>query len=289
MDFLEQRGLPLTEENLAIWQKDLEAREQAAKDRNQDLKHTRTEILKEYNLLKRKEAQLFKRRAASSRRSWSRPRVGRRYLYEVIIAINVAMFLLSLIFPKLTFYLALYGPMVFIKGEYYRFFTTMFMHGSILHIFFNMYALFILGDQLENLLGKTSFAILYFGSGIVGAAVTYFVNPLILSVGASGAIFGLLGFVLYARVFRYSGITPAIQSSLLTVLGINLIIAILPGSNIDVWSHIGGLLGGFLIGMIMGPSGGYLRSEKDKISQVSLGVLGIVVVFLAVFFRFRSF
>lgn len=294
MDFLEQRGLPLTEENLATWQEDLEAREQAAKQRNQELRNARAEVVRDFNQLKSKEAELFRARATKSRRVWSRSRFDlfKRFgynLYEIIIAVNVLMFILSRIVPGLLYWFAFSGINVTYLNEYYRFFTTMFMHGSILHIFFNMYALYYLGGELEEVLGKLKFAILYFGSGIIGAVVTYYVNPFIISVGASGALFGLLGFVLYARVFRYSHVTPAIQSSLLTVLAINLLIALVPGSNIDVWSHVGGLLGGFLIGMIIGPSSRYLRSDSEKTTQITLGVLGIVAVLAVTFLNLRFF
>jgi len=278
MDFLEQRGLPLTEENLTAWQVDLKAREDSALTKRQILRQKRAEILKEYLSLKNKEELLFRKRAAKSSQAWARPIWSSKNLYEIIIVINVVMFLLSKVFPNMTFHTALIGQRVYLYKEYYRFFTTMFMHASLSHIFFNMYALYVLGSQVESLLGKKAFAWLYLGSGMLGAAFSYLINPSIFSVGASGAIFGLLGFVLYARVFRYGSVTPNIQASLMTILGINLLIAILPGSNIDVWSHGGGLLGGFLIGMVMGPGAGYLRSDQERRNQIIIGIIGILLI-----------
>jgi len=278
MDFLEQRGLPLTEENLAAWQRDLEIREDLASGRNQILRRQRDEIRKEYVSLKKQEEMLFKKRAAKSSQAWSRPIWARKNVYELVIIVNIIMFILSKIFPSITANLSLFGPAVFLNREYYRFFTTMFLHANIGHIFFNMYALYVLGNQLEGLMGKLPFALLYFGSGILGAAFSYLVNPYILSVGASGALFGLLGFVLYARVFRYGNVSPEIQASLMTILGINLLIALLPGSNIDVWSHVGGLLGGFLVGMVMGPGPGYIRSSRERNYQIIIGLIGIIII-----------
>lgn len=286
MDFLKQKGLPLTEENLTAWQADLEAREEAAMARNQELKRNRAEVLKEYALLESKEEQLFRKRAAQSNKQWSRPSLfGGKYLFEIIIYINVIMFILSRIFTNLTAYTALFGPFITVKNEYYRLFTTMFMHANISHIFFNMYALYVLGSQLERLLGKKYFSILYFGSGILGASITYLVNPFILSVGASGAIFGLLGYVLYAKVFNYSSVTPEIQASLMTMLAINLLIALIPGSNIDIWSHIGGLIGGFLVGMVIGPGANYIRSKDERNLHILIGISGIGLLLVAVILK----
>jgi Zn-dependent M32 family carboxypeptidase len=126
MDFLEQRGLPLTEENLATWQEDLEAREQAAKQRNQELRNARAEVVRDFNQLKSKEAELFRARATKSRRVWSRSRFDlfKRFgynLYEIIIAVNVLMFILSRIVPGLLDWFAFSGINVTYLNEYYRF------------------------------------------------------------------------------------------------------------------------------------------------------------------------
>lgn len=278
MDFLERRGLPLTKENLQAWQADLKAREEAAWAKRQELKAKKIEVLREYEALKRKEELLFRQRANQSNRQWSKPIWLRKNLYELIIIANIIMYILSYFFSGLTRSFALFGPAIYIYKQYYRFFTTMFMHGSLTHIFFNMYALYVLGNILENTMGRKRFALVYFGSGILGAAFTYLVNPYILSVGASGAIFGLFGFVLYARIFRYSHVSPEIQGSLFRILGINFLIALLPHANIDVWSHTGGLLGGFLLGMIIGPGAGYLRGDKERQTQMIIGILGITLI-----------
>ena len=117
MDFLEQRGLPLTEENLAAWQRDLEIREDLASGRNQILRRQRDEIRKEYVSLKKQEEMLFKKRAAKSSQAWSRPIWARKNVYELVIIVNIIMFILSKIFPSITANLSLFGPAVFQKHQ----------------------------------------------------------------------------------------------------------------------------------------------------------------------------
>ena len=131
-------------------------------------------------------------------------------------------------------------------GEYYRFITALFIHGSIMHIVFNMLILHSLGTALEPRLGAKRFALLYFGAGLGGGIASIFVNhPLTFSVGASGAIFGLMGaFIVYAKQYRFD------YRQILVLTGINLAIGfIIPG--IDWSAHIGGLLTGMAIATVM--------------------------------------
>ena len=131
-------------------------------------------------------------------------------------------------------------------GEYYRFITALFVHGSILHIVFNMLILHSLGTALEPRLGTAKFAILYFGAGIGGGIASILVNhPLTFSIGASGAIFGLMGaFIVFARKYRFD------NRQILVLTGINLVIGfVIPG--IDWSAHIGGLLTGLAIAAVL--------------------------------------
>ena len=134
------------------------------------------------------------------------------------------------------------------QGEYWRLFTAMFLHIGILHLFFNSYALYLYGPIVERLFGKIKFIILYIVSGLIGSLLSYLFSPN-PSAGASGAIFGLMGSLLYfrreerglfQRIFG-PGLSDHIYKS---VYGF-----IQPG--IDNWGHIGGLLGGFITQMVL--------------------------------------
>ncbi|WP_276318650.1 rhomboid family intramembrane serine protease [Marinitoga lauensis] len=96
---------------------------------------------------------------------------------------------------------AQYGKLITISHQYFRFITSMFVHGGFLHIFFNMYALYYIGNIVERVYGPYKFITIYLASGIGGAALTQLFMPEAFSVGASGAIFGLIG-LLFGAGFR---------------------------------------------------------------------------------------
>ena len=124
-------------------------------------------------------------------------------------------------------------------GEYYRFITAMFLHAGLIHILFNMLILWQIGSVIELSIGKLRYAVLYFACGLGGGiASVLFNDPFVLSVGASGAIFGLLGaYVVMAKKLNIN------HSQVLTLIFINLAIGfIVPG--IDWHAHLGGLITG---------------------------------------------
>ena len=131
------------------------------------------------------------------------------------------------------------------SGQWWRLFTAMVLHGGIIHFAVNSWALWIFGPVLERTLGRVRFTLLYLISGFVASAFSFaFKNP-VLSVGASGAIFGLLG-ALIAFFWRRRAVagSRAQLQSLIVVLVLNLIIGFrIPG--VDYMAHIGGLIGGF--------------------------------------------
>jgi rhomboid protease GluP len=140
-----------------------------------------------------------------------------------------------------------------LQGEVWRFFTPMFLHGSILHIGFNMYALYIIGPTLERLYGHQRYLGLYILSGIAGNICSFVFTPN-PSLGSSTAIFGLLG---AEAIFLYRNreiFGNAAQRGLMRIISIamvNLVIGLSPG--IDNWGHIGGLVGGTLFAWLAGP------------------------------------
>ena len=158
-----------------------------------------------------------------------------------------------------------------LNGEYYRLFTAMFLHGSLIHIGFNMYVLYVFGPQLENVLGHVRFAILYLLAGLGGSIASFwFSDPYVLSVGASGAIFGLMG--AYAVVGKRLGMDTR---QAIGLIGVNLVLGFVI-SGVDWRAHIGGLITGAAVAAIMA----YAPTRNRVLWQV-MGVLGVCVVLVA--------
>jgi membrane associated rhomboid family serine protease len=141
---------------------------------------------------------------------------------------------------------ALFGPAV-ADGEWYRLITSGFLHGGLIHLGFNMYILWFLGNLIEPMLGPWRFGALYFASLLAGSFGALLFEPNVPTVGASGAVFGLMG---AAFVFsRARGIDP-MASGIGPMILINLAISfIIP--NISIGGHLGGLVGGALAALLM--------------------------------------
>ena len=141
------------------------------------------------------------------------------------------------------------------QGEYWRLLTSMFLHGGLVHLLFNSYALFIIGRDVESLYGSQRFLAIYFLSGLGGSVFSYALGSPRVSVGASGAIFGLIGadiayFFLHREMFGPRG--QAQLRNLLVVAVINLLFgATVPG--IDNWAQLGGLVLGLGLGWALAP------------------------------------
>ena len=201
-----------------------------------------------------------------------------------LILINVFMFLFPLINGTTEeFYnlFASYGP--FVKmGDYYRLISAAFMHANIAHLIFNMYALWIIGMQLESFIGKWRYLVVYLFSAISGSLLSVIVTPDAVSVGASGAIFGLLGALLYFGYHYRVYLGTVIKSQIIPLIVINLLLGFMvPG--IDNAAHIGGLIGGAL--MMIGVGVKYKSSNFERInglivSAIYLGFLIYMAFFL---------
>jgi len=132
------------------------------------------------------------------------------------------------------------------NGEYYRLLTSIFLHGDALHLLSNMWALWIFGSSFSSL--PLLFVAIYFASGLVGSLFSFFFNPH-PSIGASGAIFGLVGALLAIGI--NSNFSSNLVSNLLVYIVLSFMLSALPGTRIDLWGHLGGLTGGFIIGFIL--------------------------------------
>lgn len=135
------------------------------------------------------------------------------------------------------------------RGEYYRFITCMFLHGGIIHLALNMYALNSLGPLIESVYGKRKYIILYFLSGIISSVFSYIFSTGV-SIGASGAIFGLFGGALVFAVKMKNSVGKGFVTNILSVIAINLFIGFsIP--NVDNFGHLGGLIGGILASLLL--------------------------------------
>jgi membrane associated rhomboid family serine protease len=150
---------------------------------------------------------------------------------------------------------ALYAPAV-ADGEYWRLITSGFLHAGLIHIGFNMYLLYILGSMLEPSIGRARFLALYFTSLLGGSLGALLLNPDSLTVGASGAVFGLMGGAVV--IMRARGFDP-MASGIPMLIGLNLVLTFLfPG--ISIGGHIGGLAAGVVAAFVLVWVGDRVRS-----------------------------
>lgn len=203
----------------------------------------------------------------------------------ILMLINLVFFILATI-GDLTGRFDMYTMMSLnhhyvINGEIYRLITSMFMHGSIFHFLTNMYSLYIIGGQLESFIGKKKYIIIYLFSGIVGNLLSCVVNgDASWSLGASGAIFGLMGALVYFGYHYRLYLDSALKTQIIPLIILNLAIGfMLP--NIDNFAHIGGLVGGLFSSMALG-----IKNRTTKNDSVTGTVCSITVVAFLVYLLF---
>lgn len=156
------------------------------------------------------------------------------------------------------------------RGEYYRILTCIFLHIGIVHLLLNMYSLYIIGPQVESFYGKIKYLFIYLYSGVCGSILSLAFSNNVISAGASGAIFGLLGSLLYFGYHYRVYLGNVIKSQIIPVILVNLFIGfITPG--IDNFAHIGGLIGGVIASMICG-----VKDKPNKIDRINGIILGII-------------
>lgn len=206
-------------------------------------------------------------------------------LTYTLIAINVMVFLAGQFDPevrqRLLFDFA-HHPALVGDGDWYRVVSAMFLHGSITHILFNSWALWLFGPALERRFGSSSFLALYLAAGVMGGAAYQVSGRMQFAVGASGAIFGLFGAMLAATYRqRRSPAGRAVFSQLALLLGINLFLPfIVP--NIAWEAHLGGLAAGLIIAAAwdrVPVSGSGAAPRRIAISAAVLVVAAVVILF----------
>lgn len=203
------------------------------------------------------------------------------FVTPVIVVLNILVFVamavtgVSFFMPSnesLLLWGANFRP-VTIEGEYWRLFTSTFLHIGIFHLLMNMYALIYIGLLLEPYLGRVRFLSAYLIAGVSGSVASIFWNDLTISAGASGAIFGMYG--VFVALLTTKLIEKSARKSLLISIGVFVLYNLANGLNggIDNAAHIGGLLSGLVIGYTFYPS----LIKPDKILKpITIGILIVI-------------
>ena len=200
---------------------------------------------------------------------------------KILITINIVIFVLQLVlgWDVVASFGANYAP--FVKsGKFYVLFTSMFIHGNLIHLLFNMYALYIIGPQVESFYGKIKYLAIYFGSGILGALLSDIFLQNSISVGASGAIFGLLSSIVYFGYHYRAYLDTVIRSQIMPLIIFNIFLGIVI-PNIDTFCHIGGLIGGVLVSMACGIK--YKSSKSERINGFILTTIYTIFLLILLF------
>ena len=150
-----------------------------------------------------------------------------------------------------------YGPLTVGAHEYWRLLTSCFLHFGIIHIGMNMYVLYRIGPFIETVFGRSRYLVIYFVAGLVGGLVSVWIHPQAVGAGASGAIFGLYGAVFGFLLVKRRALDPAASASIAKSAGVFVLYNVVYGSmsgTTDLSAHFGGLLAGFLCGMLLAES-----------------------------------
>ena len=198
---------------------------------------------------------------------------------KILIALNILIYLMVVMYD-MSAELAVNRYYV-LNGEYYRLITGAFVHANILHLLFNCYALWIIGSQLESFIGKARYIIVYLFSAITASLLSIiFQNG--FSVGASGAIFGIMGSLLYFGYHYRVYLGSVIRSQIIPLVLINLLIGALV-EGIDNWAHIGGLIGGILMTMAVGIK--YKSTKFEMVNGLIMSLIFIGFLLYVIFVR----
>ena len=201
----------------------------------------------------------------------------------LLIALNVILYVIPVLtnsYDTIINNFCVYGPLIK-AGQYYRIITGAFLHGGILHLAFNCYALYVIGSQLESYLGKVRYLIIYLFSAVTASlfSMVFNSNP---SIGASGAIFGLMGALVYFGYHYRVYLGNVLKSQIIPLILFNLLIGAL-STGIDNFAHIGGLIGGLLITSALGIK--YKSSTSQMVNGWILSAIYLgFIIFMAFFY-----
>lgn len=200
----------------------------------------------------------------------------------MIIAMNLIMYFVPYLFGEsqgIILDLCVHGPSIR-YGQYYRLITGAFVHSGLMHLAFNCYALYVIGSQLESFLGKAKFTVIYFISALFGSLVSMIFNGNVASVGASGAIFGLMGALLYFGYHYRVYLGNVLKSQIIPLILINLLFGFIV-EGVDNAAHIGGLIGGALITMALG-----VKNKSSWFEELNGWIITLIFLAFTVYLAF---
>jgi len=188
---------------------------------------------------------------------------------KVLIILNVLMYFISLFVANNNtgslLMLAANNRNLVLNGDYYRLLLSTFLHGNLIHLIINMYSLYVIGSQVETYIGKIKFLIIYLLSAIMGSLFSIVFLENSLTIGSSGAIFGLMGALLYFGYHYRLYLSNALTTQLIPIIIINLAFGFII-KGVDNGAPIGGLIGGYLSTMIVGLK--YKSTKSETINGI---------------------
>ena len=199
-----------------------------------------------------------------------------------LIAVNVILYVVPILFGQYNDLIngySIWGPAIR-EGQYYRLLTGIFLHGGIFHLLFNCYALYVIGAQVENYLGRVKFLIIYLVAGISGALFSMIFGGNYASIGASGAIFGLMGALVYFGYHYRVYLGNVVKSQIIPLIVLNLILGFCL-SGVDNFAHIGGLIGGTLMSIALG-----VKDKSSWFEQVNGWIITAIFLAFAIYMAF---
>ncbi len=199
-----------------------------------------------------------------------------------LIAINVILYVIPILFGQYNNLIngyCVWGPAIR-DGQYYRLLTGIFLHGGIFHLLFNCYALYVIGSQVENFLGKFKFLVIYLVAGISGSLFSMIFGGNYASIGASGAIFGLMGALVYFGYHYRVYLGNVVKSQIIPLIVLNLMLGFFM-TGIDNFAHIGGLIGGTLISIALG-----VKDKSTWFEQMNGWIITIIFLIFAYYMAF---
>ncbi len=196
------------------------------------------------------------------------------YLFDQYISAKMGTPILFILGSK-------FSPLI-IQGEYWRLITPIFLHGGLMHLAVNAYSLYAVGPDVEKMFGHVKFVVIYLVAGILGNVASFAFCPSV-SISASGAIFGLLGALLYVGIKYKEVISSLYVTNIVFMIVLNLTYGFLH-PRIDNYAHLGGLVGGYLSAFCLG-LGSYNRGTQSKVlAFLLLVVLTAVGIFIGFVF-----
>lgn len=167
------------------------------------------------------------------------------------------------------------------EGSFVRLFTSMFLHIGIIHLVMNMWALILLGKQTESFYGHFKTLIIFIFSGVVGNLLSVILmGSNTISAGASGAIFGLMGAILYFAINQRTYMGEALKKEILPVIIVNLLFGFML-TGINMYAHIGGLIGGVLISTALG-----IKYKSSKFEKVNGWIASVILILLLTYLAY---